>query len=91
MTQTEKELTANINALEYRIAEVSNELIGIIKRNEYDLRRLEAIVESAIIKSVHELIEYLRQEDIQSLDEQEFAKKVKELIFESDPDNFLPF
>ena len=35
------------------------------------------------ITAVHELIDYLRHDDIQALDEAEFAGKVKELIFEA--------
>lgn len=91
MTQTEKELTSKIYELEYRITQISNELLANIKRNEHALQCLKTVMESAITKAVHELIEYLRQEDIQALDEQEFAEAVDRLIWEADPDNYLPF
>lgn len=45
-----------------------------------ELNRLENTIDHAFLEAVHELLDYLRHEDIQSLDEEEFAKKVRELI-----------
>lgn len=53
--------------------------------------RLEIIVETAITKAVHELIERLRYDDIQAIDEEEFAAAVRKLIFDADPGVQLPF
>lgn len=53
-----------------------------------ELSRLENTIDHAFLDAVHELLDYLRHEDIQSLDEEEFAKKVRELI-RAEPE--LPF
>ncbi len=53
-----------------------------------ELSRLENTIDHAFLNAVHELIDYLRHEDIQSLDEEEFAKKVRELIH---TESELPF
>lgn len=56
-----------------------------------DYLYLEIIVETAITKAVHELIERLRYDDIQAIDEEEFAAAVRKLIFDADPGVQLPF
>lgn len=71
------------------IAELSNDLRGRILKNGARISSLEEVVDSAITTAVHELIDYLRHDDIQALDETEFAGRVKELIFESR--DLLPF
>lgn len=53
-----------------------------------ELSRLENTIDRAFLDAVHELLDYLRHEDIQSLDEEEFAKKVRDLI-RAEPE--LPF
>ncbi len=65
------------------INELSEDLRGRISTNGSRISSLEEIVDAAIITAVHELIDYLRHDDIQALDEAEFAGKVKELIFEA--------
>ena len=68
------ELSRNVNErLGYQIDEIS---------------RLENNVESAVTTLIHELIEYLRCNDIQSLDEAEFAARLRELL-RKEPE--LPF
>lgn len=57
--------------------------------NEH-INRLDDIVEAAITTAVHELIDYLRHDDIQNLDEAEFADAVKKLICKAEED-VLPF
>ena len=91
MTQTEKELFDRICILEERHERTSHEIMAQVRQNNEELYRLNEIVRSAIVKAVHELIEYLRQEDIHSLDEQEFAQEVERLIFEAEPNSYLPF
>lgn len=68
------ELSRNVNErLGYQMDEIS---------------RLENNVESAVTTLIHELIEYLRCNDIQSLDEAEFAARLRELL-RKEPE--LPF
>ena len=68
------ELSRNVDErLRYQIGEIS---------------RLENNVESAVTTLIHELIEYLRCNDIQSLDEVEFAARLRELL-RKEPE--LPF
>lgn len=74
----ENAINTGYNELRRRVVD-QNERIG----------RIENIVDAAITTAVHELIDYLRHDDIQSLDEQEFAESVKRLIF--DVDMVLPF
>ncbi len=53
---------------------------GSLNYQANELRRLENTIDHAFLDAVHELLDYLRHEDIQSLDEEEFAKRVRELI-----------
>lgn len=53
-----------------------------------EISRLENNVESAVTTLIHELIEYLRCNDIQSLDEAEFSARLRELL-RKEPE--LPF
>ena len=88
-------LESGLMNCEYKIDELRSELCSMINELSEDLRgrtistngsrisSLEEIVDAAIITAVHELIDYLRHDDIQALDEAEFAGKVKELIFEA--------
>lgn len=55
------------------------------------VNRLDDIVEAAITTAVHELIDYLRHDDIQNLDEAEFADAVKKLIYKAEEEAVLPF
>ena len=52
---------------------------GSLNYQANELRRLENTIDHAFLDAVHELLDYLRHEDIQSLDEEEFAKRVREL------------
>lgn len=58
---------------------------------ERAIESTRAVVEAAFSMAVHELIEYLRHNDIQSLNEEEFAAAVKRLILDEDPETYLPF
>ena len=53
---------------------------GSLNYQANELRRLENTIDHAFLDAVHELLDYLRHEDIQSLDEEEFAKRVREFI-----------
>lgn len=64
---------------------------GMVGSANERIDRLEIIVETAITKAVHELIERLRYDDIQAIDEEEFAAAVRKLIFDADPGVQLPF
>lgn len=84
-------LESELMSCEYKVIELHSELCNMINELSDDLRRkistngsrissLEEIVDAAITTAVHELIDYLRHDDIQALDEAEFASKVKELM-----------
>ena len=51
---------------------------------------VENKIDIALTTAVHELIEYLRYQDIQALDEEEFLLRVRELI-RVEQDERLPF
>lgn len=53
-----------------------------------EMQRLESNVEEAVTTVVHELIDYMRHDDIQAIDEAEFAHKLKLLLLK-EPE--LPF
>lgn len=59
----------------------------LMEKNRESKRELAAY----ITKAVHELIERLRYDDIQAIDEEEFAAAVKKLIFDADHGVQLPF
>ena len=73
------------------LAEYHNIMQGMVGSANERIDRLEIIVETAITKAVHELIERLRYDDIQAIDEEEFAAAVRKLIFDADPGVQLPF
>lgn len=85
---TAEEMEGRIGALEAAINGGYTELRRRVCDQNERISRLETVVEAAITTAVHELIDYLRHDDIQSLDEQEFTEAVKRLIFEAD---VLPF
>lgn len=91
MTETETYLLERVGNLACQIDQLTSEMRVRISSHDEELKRLEAIMDAAISKAVHELIEYLRYEDIQSLDEKEFAVEVKRLIWDADPQAYLPF
>lgn len=51
---------------------------------------IENKIDIALTTAVHELIEYLRYQDIQALDEEEFLLRVRELI-RVEQDEHFPF
>lgn len=67
------------------LAAYHNIMQGMVGSANERIDRLEIIVETAITKAVHELIERLRYDDIQAIDEEEFAAAVRKLIFDADP------
>ena len=73
------------------LAAYHNIMQGMVGSANERIDRLEIIVETAITKAVHELIERLRYDDIQAIDEEEFAAAVRKLIFDADPGVQLPF
>lgn len=88
---TIEEMECRIVALETRMGDnetaVGDRYVDLRQRIDEQtgrINRIENIVDTAITTAVHELIDYLRHDDIQSLDEQEFAAAVKQLIFNAD-------
>lgn len=73
------------------LAAYHNIMQGMVGSANERIDRLEIIVETAITKAVHELIERLRYDDIQAIDEEEFTAAVRKLIFDADPGVQLPF
>lgn len=53
-----------------------------------EMQRLESNVEEAVTTVIHELIDYIRHDDMQAIDEAEFASKLK-LLLQKEPE--LPF
>lgn len=53
-----------------------------------EMQRLESNVEEAVTTVIHELIDYIRHDDIEAIDEAEFASKLK-LLLQKEPE--LPF
>lgn len=53
-----------------------------------EIEQLESNIESAVVSAIHELIDYIRHNDIQALDEAEFDNRLRELLFK-EPE--LPF
>lgn len=95
---TEVELEARLAYLEQKIQ--TNEAAINVSHSDTRARylnltervnRLDDIVEAAITTAVHELIDYLRHDDIQNLDEAEFADAVKKLICKAEEEAVLPF
>lgn len=81
--------------LRHLIAETRNQLSDLSRNVEMrlsyqanEITRLENNVESAVTTVIHELIDYLRHDDIESLDEAEFADRLCKLL-RKEPD--LPF
>lgn len=66
-------------------------LNGRLNSQQNEIERINSIVSAAITTAVHELIEYLRYNDIQTINEEEFSVKVHELIFNADPMAYVPF
>lgn len=64
---------------------------GRLNSQQNEIERINSIVGAAITTAVHELIEYLRYNDIQTINEEEFSVKVHELIFNADPMAYVPF
>lgn len=94
---TVEEMECRITALENRMdvneAAIGNGYTDLRQRidgQNGQINRIENIVDAAITTAAHELIDYLRHDDIQNLNEQEFAAAVKRLIFDAD-DVILPF
>lgn len=95
---TEVELENRLACLERRVqaneeasnASYNNTHVRLLNLTER-VNRLNDIVEAAITTAVHELIDYLRHDDIQNLDEAEFADAVKGLIFKAEEETILPY
>lgn len=81
------EALGNVQTVITQVVEMTNRL----NSHQNEIERIRSIVDEAIITSVHELIEYLRCNDIQDLDEEEFSVRVRRLIFDADPAYCLPF
>lgn len=76
-----------VQTIMQRVSRMNNRLDS--QQNE--IERINIIVGAAITTAVHELIEYLRCNDIQDINEKEFSDRVHELIFGVDPSAYLPF
>lgn len=98
---TNEELLVKISDIEAVATETVNVMQTIMQRvsgmnnrlnsQQNEIERINNIVSAATTAAVHELIEYLRSNDIQDLDEEEFSARVQELIFNADPMAQLPF
>lgn len=98
---TNEELLVKISDIEAVATETVNVMQTIMQRvsgmnnrlnsQQNEIECINNIVSAATTAAVHELIEYLRSNDIQDLDEEEFSARVQELIFNADPMAQLPF
>lgn len=86
-----------LGRLECRLENTRGDLGTVIERNRRHAEELlsqqtdaENKIDIALTTAVHELIEYLRYQDIQALDEEEFLLRVRELI-RVEQDEHLPF
>lgn len=86
-----------IGRLECRLENTQRDLGTAIEQNRQHTEGLlsqqtdvENKIDIALTTAVHELIEYLRYQDIQALDEEEFLLRVRELI-RVEQDEHLPF
>jgi len=75
----------NLEALQVLVYRVNEK----VNRLEDEINRRDNAVQTAIMTAVHELIDYLRHDDIQFLDEEEFSKRIKDLLWEQPTE--LPF
>jgi len=82
-------LFGKISQVEGETREALQEQRAYISHLRAEVERLERIMETAIATAVHELIDYLRHDDIQSLDEEEFFIKIRDLLW--DESTALPF
>lgn len=83
-----RELRHLIAETRNQLSELSRNVEGRLNYQANEITRLENNVESAVTTVIHELIDYLRHADIESLDEAEFADRFRELL-RKEPD--LPF
>lgn len=98
---TNEELLVKISDIEAVATKTVNVMQTIMQRvsgmnnrlnsQQNEIERINNIVSAATTAAVHELSEYLRSNDIQDLDEEEFSARVQELIFNADPMAQLPF
>lgn len=86
-----------IGRLECRLENTQRDLGTAIEQNRQHTEGLlsqqidvENKIDIALTTAVHELIEYLRYQDIQALDEEEFLLRVRELICVEQDEHF-PF
>lgn len=86
-----------LGRLECRLENTRGDLDTAIERSRRHAEELlsqqtdvENKIDIALTTAVHELIEYLRYQDIQALDEEEFLLRVRELI-RVEQDERLPF
>lgn len=86
-----------LGRLECRLENTRGDLVTTIERNRQHTEEflnqqtdIENKIDIALTTAVHELIEYLRYQDIQALDEEEFLLRVRELI-RVEQDERLPF
>lgn len=83
-----RELRQLIAETRNQLSDLSRSMEGRLNYQANEITRLENNVESAVTTVIHELIDYLRHDDIKSLDEAEFAARLRELL-RKEPD--LPF
>lgn len=86
-----------LGRLECRLENTRGDLVTTIERNRQHTEEflnqqtdIENKIDIALTTAVHELIEYLRYQDIQALDEEEFLLRVRALI-RVEQDERLPF
>jgi len=75
--------------IDERLAQLRQDVERRLNFHAEEISRLDNIIQAATTTAVHELIDYLRHDDIQSLDEEEFSRKIRDLLW--DESTALPF
>lgn len=81
------EIINRLISLEDRVYSNQHEMKNRDDYQEAEIQRLNNTLEDTIPTIVHMLLDRLKQQDIQEIDEQEFAMQVNELLFGV----YLPF
>lgn len=81
------EIINRLISLEGRVYSNQHEMKNRDDYHEAEIQRLNKALEDTIPTIVHMLLDRLKQQDIQEIDEQEFTMQVNELLFGV----YLPF
>lgn len=75
------EIITRLMSLEDTVYNNGSEMRNRDAYHESEINRLERAIEDSIPVIVHALIEHLKQQDIQEIDEGEFSLEVNRLLF----------